>query len=203
MSEAPRFPAELHVLCPPGQAPEPRIERDTPKSDTPSFLNSRTAGHARRAVGHAVGVLLFTQDDSRTARAACAILPPQLHPEQAVLQKEAAQGEYLSNTLKLGQSVEVDETSVGKWFVPASSPLHADQIQALQKRGKKFSAYPVHWRVLGMRERRTGKTVVRFLRPLAFRRLLSRAFGLNPPKPIRALNHKTLIWTFFFLLQPQ
>ena len=85
-----------------------------------------------------------------------------IHFVDAVLQKEAAQGRRVCNTAQLSKNAEVDATSVGKWWIPASHPLHQDQIQALPK----CKSYPVHWRILGMRQRHNGLIVVKFLRPL-------------------------------------
>ena len=78
------------------------------------------------------------------------------HFLDAVLQREAEQGQRICETARLTQNVEVDATFVGKWWVPSNHRLHQDQIQALPK-FKARHASTTHW--LDSREvSSTGRT---------------------------------------------
>ena len=109
------------------------------------------------------------------------------HFVDTVLEREAHQGLLACQQQLLRGSVEVDATSIGKWWVPRSDLLMQDQIQALEKRSKRHPAYPVHWRILGAKARRTGRIVVKFLRPVVPGRLFE---PLSPDPEIKYLHPK-------------
>ena len=110
------------------------------------------------------------------------------HFVDTVLQKEARQGELLCGSSKLAGSLEVDATSIGKWWVPRSHTLLQDQIQALEARSKKHEAYPVHWRILGIRERKSSRIVVKFLRPVSTMKAMLQAVLPRGRPPIESFR---------------
>ena len=80
-------------------------------------------------------------------------------------EREAFAGKALSMSAKVTKCIEADGTSVGRFWVKRSNKTYADQIYQLENReGKTFPAFPVHIRLLGLRQR-NGPLVLRFLRP--------------------------------------
>ena len=80
-------------------------------------------------------------------------------------EREASAGKGLSMSAKLTKCIEADGTSIGRFWVKRSNNTYADQIYQLENReGKTFPAFPVHIRLLGLRQR-NGPLVLRFLRP--------------------------------------
>ena len=80
-------------------------------------------------------------------------------------EREASAGKGLSMSAKLTKCIEADGTSIGRFWVKRSNNTYADQIYQLENReGKTVPAFPVHIRLLGLRQR-NGPLVLRFLRP--------------------------------------
>ena len=80
-------------------------------------------------------------------------------PQRQKLQREA----FASETQSVTECVEADGTSIGRFFVKRTNHTFAEDIAALEeKEGRSYAAYPVHIRLLGLRER-GGRLILRFL----------------------------------------
>ena len=87
------------------------------------------------------------------------------HCLAALRRQEALAGEREQSKLKLTREVEVDATSLGKFWTKSTNVLFADQIQDLcKKHDVTPKAFPVHIRLVGALQR-GGHMVVRFLQP--------------------------------------